>query len=69
MYAKHYTRGCVFIGSVFVYFLVCLFVGESTRMAGKGKDQHLRELLLEKTQEIQKLKGETERSACSCLPS
>lgn len=30
-------------------------------MSGKGSDQHLRELLLEKTAEIQRLKAEIER--------
>lgn len=30
-------------------------------MSGKGSDQHLRELLLEKTGEIQRLKAEIER--------
>lgn len=35
--------------------------GEVAKMSSKGQDQHLRELLLEKTGEIQKLKGEIEK--------
>ena len=35
--------------------------GSGRNMSGKGSDQHLRELLLEKTGEIQRLKTELER--------
>ena len=36
-------------------------------MSSKGGDQHLRELLMEKTGEVHKNKAEVERSVCMCV--